>query len=350
MKKRMYCSPLALALAGLTLGQLGGTQAVSTLPLPDPPALEQNYSAPFTGNSILSLRAGSRMASVSGVLSDGSTTTALVQLSAKPYIADGVFYLPVEDVVRILGGQCQIDGDTITVTLPERTAVYRLGQQRAEFNGRAETVHNGRFFTPDRTGNEAAVPLRKGGVCYLPLDYFHSLKGCGFDEATGSVQLGMLTADVEFGPYSVAEDGRTLDDFPTQGLERGELDGILEPYGFGARRYEGDGLTLYIFEEVPGMGWGNDGEICGIQYTKRGTATPRGLQVGDTLDWARFLYGTLEDHGDGLYEASLYGMTFLFLEAEDGVITSIAVYNRYWAPQRFIEETNQRYAEQEETQ
>lgn len=345
-KRRVYCSPVALALAALALGQAGGNQVVNTFPLPDPPVLAQDYSASFTGGCVLSLRAGSRRAAVSGTLEDGSNTSTLVRLSAKPYIADGVFYLPLEEAVRILGGNYQTDGDTITVTLSGRTAVYRLGQQRAEFNGRAETVHNGRFFPAGFPGNEAAVPLHKGGVCYLPLDFFHFLKDCNYDDAAGIVRLGSLAADDTLGPYSVAEDGRTLADFPTQGLERGELAGVLEDYGFGTRRYEGDGLTLYIFEELPGTGWDMDGQICGIEYTKRGTATPRGLQVGDTLDWASFLYAPLTDWGDGMYEAPIGGSNMLWLEAENGIVTFIGVYNRYWTPPRFAEKINQWYKEQ----
>lgn len=350
-KRRLYCSPVALALVGLSLGQLGGTQVMDTLPLPDPPALVENFQAPFTASAVLSLQAGSRRASVCGELEDGSTINTLVRLSVRPYIEDGVMYIPLEEVIRILGGSCRVEGDTATAVLQGTAAVYQAGQAKVRV-GRRETVNTETpsvftFYTPDNTGNENAVPVVKAGRFYIPLDFIRSLVfHCG-DPESNSAQIGNFYGDINLGPYSVADDGRRLEDFPTEGLERGEIAAVIEMYGFGARCYEGSGLTLYIFEEVPGEDWRQDGLICGILCTQRGIATPRGLQVGDTLDWARFLYGPLEDHGDGLYEAQIGSMSSLYLEAEDGVVTSIGVYNRFWAPLRLVEENNRQYEAQQ---
>lgn len=348
-KNRLYTSPVALALVGLTLGQLGGGQIVDSLPLPSPPSLQQNYSAPFTQVSILSLRANSRTAAVCGVLEDRSSERAVVRLSARPFIRDGVFYLPLQDIVTVLGGQFRQQDDTATAVLRDTTAVYRLGQAQVVVNGQAQTIEN----TSATGKGSAAVPLQRGEVFYIPLDFIAPLQSIAdYDgdvvHLRGSFGI-YLSEDYDFGPYSVAEVGETLEDFPTEGLVRGELDGVLDFYGFGARRYEGDGLTLYVLEAVTELDWNSDGQICGIRYTKRGTPTSRGLQVGDTLEWARFLYGTLENHGDGLYEAPMTGFLHLYLEEEDGVITAISLYNRYWSPLRFVEETNKLYEGQEET-
>lgn len=269
-RQRLFCSPVALALAGLVLDQLSGTQIIDALPLPAPPALSENYQPPSTGSTVLSLRANSRTASVCGELEDGSTTNTLLRLSVWPYIEDGVLY--------------------------------------------------------------------------IPLDFIHSLTTHRGDPESNSAQIGSFYGDWNFGFYSVAGSGGRLEDFPTQGLKRGEVAAVLEMYGYSARCYEGNGLTLYVTEELPNMGGGSlERKICGILCTQRGTATPRGLQVGDTLDWARFLYGPLTDLGDGLYENINSGDPKVYVEAEDGIVTSIGIYNIYWAPQRFAEETIRQY-------
>lgn len=351
-KTRLYSSPIALTLAVLTLGQLGGGQILA--PLPSPPSLQQNYSAPFTQTSILSLRANSRTAAVCGTLQDGSSTRAVVRLSARPFIKDGVFYLPLEDIVTILGGQFRQEDGTVTATLQDTTAVYQLGQARVVVNGQEQTMENTSFSASARSTDTAAVPLQKGEIFYIPLDFIAPLQSVAayhedFVILKGSFGI-WLEEDYELGPYSVAELGQKLEDFPTEGLVRGELDGVLNLYGFGARRYEGDGLTLYVFEAVTEPDWNKDGDICGIRCTKRGIPTSRGLQVGDTLDWASFLYGELTDHGGGLYEVPMTGSLHLYLEAEDDVITSIGLYNRFWSPARFVEESNQQYEGLEEPQ
>lgn len=187
-------------------------------------------------------------------------------------------------------------------------------------------------------------PYIEDGVLYIPLDFIHSLTTHRGDPESNSAQIGSFYGDWNFGFYSVAGSGGRLEDFPTQGLKRGEVAAVLEMYGYSARCYEGNGLTLYVTEELPNMGGGSlERKICGILCTQRGTATPRGLQVGDTLDWARFLYGPLTDLGDGLYENINSGDPKVYVEAEDGIVTSIGIYNIYWAPQRFVEETIRQY-------
>lgn len=313
-----------------------------------PPALSENYQPPSTGSTVLSLRANSRTASVCGELEDGSTTNTLLRLSVWPYIEDGVLYIPLEEVLRILGGSCQVEGDTATAVLHDTTAVYQAGQpkvriQRGEYTS-TDTATAYTFYTPDHTGNENAVPVVKGDCFYIPLDFIHSLTTHRGDPESNSAQIGSFYGDWNFGFYSVAGSGGRLEDFPTQGLKRGEVAAVLEMYGYSARCYEGNGLTLYVTEELPNMGGGSlERKICGILCTQRGTATPRGLQVGDTLDWARFLYGPLTDLGDGLYENINSGDPKVYVEAEDGIVTSIGIYNIYWAPQRFVEETIRQY-------
>lgn len=321
----------ALAVALLLPGC--GTQDTDN-PSQEPAALNSD------GGFTLSLEAGNTTAALSGALEDGTTLAGQeVQLSHAPFLKDGALYIPLEEVVTLLGGSFVLEGNTATAALAGHVAVYQAGQGTMTLDGQVCAL-DPYSFGPSENPETAPPPILEDGVFSAPL-------GPGFlfctavDDIAGRAVLGPgLLSDISLAGIDFP-DGTPLEDIPLD-LTPGPLDGTLPEYDLAARQYtHGDSLTVYVLEALPGKQPEEAGEICGVRTTDPAQATPRGLKVGDSLDRANFLYGGFREVRPGLYWLNsglgLTGMHSLYLEAEGDSITAIALYSRFWGPVQMAE-------------
>lgn len=316
---------LALLLPGC------GVQDTDSPPPQEPPALSASLNSNF--GFALSLEAGSTTAALSGTLEDGTPLAGqAVQLSHAPFLKDSALYIPLEEVVTLLGGSFVLEGDTATAALAGHVAVYQAGQGTMTLDGQVCDLDT-YSFGPSENPETTPPPILEEGVFSAPL-------GPGFlfctavDDTAGRAVLGPgLLADISLAGIDFP-DGTPLADIPLD-LTPGPLDGSLPEYDLAVRRYtHGDSLTVYVLEALPGTQPEEAGEVCGVRTTDPAQATPRGLQVGDSLDRANFLYGTFREVRPGLYWLNsglgLTGMRSLYLEAEGDSITAIALSTRFW--------------------
>ena len=262
-----------------------------------PPQQPTELSAPLgsDGGFTLSLEAGRTTAALSGTLEDGTVLAGEeVQLSHAPFLRDGALYIPLEEVVTLLGGSFVLDGDTATAALAGHVAVYQAGQGTMTLDGQSCDLET-YSFGPTEDPKTPPPPILEDGVFSAPLD-----------------------------------------------LTPGPLAGSLPQYDLMARQYtHGEDLTVYVLEAMPGKTLEEAGDVCGVRTTDPAQATPRGLHVGDSLERANFLYSTFLEIRPGLYWPNsglgLTGMHTMYLEAEGDTITAISLYTRFWGPAQIVE-------------
>jgi len=163
-RKRFRC---ILCFAALSLALLlpGCGAQDSDTPPQEPTAL----SAPLgsDGGFTLSLEAGRTTAALSGTLEDGTILAGQeVQLSHAPFLRDGALYLPLEEVVPLLGGSFVLGRDTATVTLAGHVAVYQAGQGTMTLDGQVCDLDS-YSFGPSENPETAPPPILEdaGDVC-----------------------------------------------------------------------------------------------------------------------------------------------------------------------------------------
>ena len=113
----------------------------------------------------VSLQAGSTEAAVSGKLDGTMRYGEIVTLRAAPFRQGDVIYFPLEDVLPLMGGSCQVDGDTARVHLKDQNILFRAGSPDIIIDG---AVYHG-------TNGEGRVPQVVNGVFFLP----HGMKSLG---------------------------------------------------------------------------------------------------------------------------------------------------------------------------
>ncbi|MCI9467143.1 MAG: hypothetical protein HFE99_08505 [Ruminiclostridium sp.] len=338
IERKIFRSILSLAVLALALLLPGcGTQDTDSLPQ-QPTAL----SAPLgsDGGFTLSLEAGRNTAALSGTLEDGTVLAGQeVQLAHAPFLKDGALYIPLEEVITLLGGSFVLEGDTATAALAGHVAVYQAGQGTMTLDGQSCDLDT-YSFGPTENPETPPPPILEDGVFSAPL-------GLGFlfcttiDDIGGRAVLGPgLLSDTSLAGIDLPE-GTTLEDIPLD-LTPGPLAGSLPQYDLMARQYtHGDNLTVYVLEAMPGKQLEEAGDVCGVRTTDPAQATPRGLRVGDSLDRANFLYGCFEEVRPGLYwlrcGLGMTGTRSFYLEAEGDTITAISLYTRFWGPAQMVE-------------
>ena len=323
MKKILYAT--ALGVLALFLSACGGEEPEAVQP--------DSYS--MTEDYVLSLQVGNTTGLLSGVLEDESQVRGVeVTLSAPPVVVDEVFYFPLEDVVEILGGTCEIQVDLARVELFGDTTLYQIGEPVILVNGESRKVE------PDRPAfreEYVPIPAQQGAPRWID-DVFYVSNGFYVEDGVGFfadqypekdmiVLNHQLWDEITVEGISAAE-GTMLPELPkevTKGFRKtrtipGEADGW---YDFDV--YQRPGMELYVMNvrpEYEGKGYGYDDEVCAILVTESGIPTARGLQVGDPENRLDLLYGNL-DHPLNL-------AFHLIVEVEDGKVAWYALYNRNW--------------------
>lgn len=322
MKKySLFC---LAAMALLLLSACGGTE-------PEPP---QQVSYPMTDDYVLCLREGSTTGILSGVLRDESKIQGVeVTLSASPVVADDVFFFPLEDVVEILGGTCEIQGDLARVELFGDTILYQIDMPVILVNGESNEMRPERpaFREGDvAIPSELAVPRWINGVFYVA-DGFYEEAGGGF-AGEHAPKKGVLILnhqlwdEISVEGLSVAE-GTVYHDLPKEvkkGFQKTRTIPGDDDVWYDMDVYERPGMELYVMNvptEFEEAGYAGDGEICGIRVTESGIPTARGLQVGDTESRFDQLYGYLNHPLNIAFH--------LTVEIEDGQVAWYGLDNRY---------------------
>lgn len=300
---------------------------------------EQRYQ--MTEDFVLSLQAGNQTAILSGTLKDGSTISGQeISLSAAPFIEDGVFFFPLQDVVTALGGTCNLEENDAHVQLFGRSIVYQVGSEtlsidRTSFHGGIES----RVFSEGDVPNpdEPALPCLRDGVFFLP-DSFCAEGGpsTGLEDADRYPGLALLIlgdqlqSETAVQGISVGEQSR-YQDLPhsireefqqTRRIPGGPSQGVW----YDILVYEKPGMSVYVMEEWPGFENVLNGTICGLRVTEQGAQSPRGLQVGDAAQRARLLYG---------YVDSLNLTNRIVMEEENGTITAFGIFSRFYGPEQW---------------
>lgn len=249
-----------------------------------------NTSENFTH---VSLRAGSTEALYCGSLNGTMHYGDPVTLSAAPFIQDGAFYFPLEDVVPLLGGRCRIKGDTAEVYLYEQKLTFRVGSQEIIVDGvadrayreddRAPQMINGIFYLPHDVHADRAFTGYKG-----PMNWFYPDMGILILTRSDAVkhELGAAGALLEE-PFSrVPVSVRAS--LKSKGTEPMDV-------AYEAERYDGDGISIWVArstdpeDETPAL----DGCVAAVHLTGDTYCTWRGLRVGDSRERAELLYGDL---------------------------------------------------------
>ena len=236
---------------------------------------------------------------VAEALVDGVRTP----LPAAPFVENGIFYFPVEKIAEFLGFDYSRTGDSFRLSDSRHNVQLFLNSRKYILNGRSgrrEYMRN--VFGPGNSCvpvDDNYVPVERGGVVFLPYDYFMRIE-CPF--------LWPDEYGFEKGPTVIFSSGRMeehgiggfylqhkFDDTPPElraGLHcigkiseyEGEYDVIV---------YTGDGLFVHVLRHQPGThnALSMDGTIVAVSTSNPKFSTPRGLRCGDSPRRAWELYG-----------------------------------------------------------
>lgn len=259
-------------------------------------------------------------------------TTAMVngteaQLSTAPFLQNGSFYYPLADVFQLIGGGFSQEGDTATIQLFGTTVTYTAGSPDVTVNGTSYR-NDHRLLRFAQTSDEetgAVSPLLIDGTLFVPHDLCPG--GCpnfGLNVTQEAPEAHMLI----LGGYADELGTETVhlydsfDQLPAETKARFQSQGVTGTVlNYSIETYSREGTEVYVMrcpdgqEDAEGM----DGKVAAIRLSS-GTAdrTPRGLTVGDSAYRAWLLYGTCA------FSNSFY------YQVEDGFVSSIVFYTRYW--------------------
>jgi len=231
-------------------------------------------------------------------------------LSSAPYVSGSSFYIPLEDVVSLLGGSFVLQGDTASVQLFDHSVSFQVGRAVMEVDGGTYEMPGTREgFRIPRGEEPIAVgenygPVLADGVFYVPSDLlsiscpFFGLNSIREYPQTDMIILGSL--QWEFGVDSIRLED-VFSDLPEEVKSQYELVGPIDRVlNYSIVEYRSETTRVHVMrvdegtEDVEQM----DGRICTISVDRPGPRTPRGLQVRDGVDRAWLLYGyaSMADH------------------------------------------------------
>lgn len=300
MKNRTKASLYALLLAGLLilLSACGSQEADIEM------AILAHSSEGFTR---VSLQAGSTKAAVSGNLEGKMRYGECFSLSAAPFFQDEVFYFPLEDVIPLMGGTCQVEGDSAQVRLYDIDMTFRVGSPEVLADGtlclgypqedRSPQIVDGVFYLPQ--GLE--LPGLEGplGRVYPEQDVVILTRTFSAFHCELCAAGVWMEEPFEEVPASVR---RTLKSVGTEYPETAQCN---------AERYNGDGISIWVDRPVEGEEPDETatGYVVCIQLTGDKYQTWRGLRVGDSRERAELLYGDLGPDSE-LFTAFPFEVTF----------------------------------------
>lgn len=254
------------------------------------------YASP--SHYTLSLQAGSTKAALSGNIKGKNYAGEAVKLSAEPFFECGIFYFPLQDVIEVIGGTCEITG--------EKAIVRYLGKNMEFYADKMIHVVNGITYRCDYS--EMMPPRMVDDIFYFPYGFQgNDPLACetGFNGGWNYFDRGLLILsrgfnsdpELEVGGVHLLDQFRKIPESVRKNLVSTgiELD-TSNPMRYDYERYEGDGIVLWVARVRDGMedGYGIDNTVCSIHLTDNTYHTFRGLKVGDSKERAEFLYGDLE--------------------------------------------------------
>lgn len=247
----------------------------------------------------LSLRAGSLSGVLSGKINGKVLIGEPVDLSSPSFVADGIFYFPLQDVVSLLGGTCMVEHDTATVRLFGHTMQFQTASEELTIDG--ETVPEG---TEPGVKTDGSVPKMIDGVFYLPSRFRAEDCITGFNCSTPYPDEGMaILSNAWDHRYELGTAGAYLEEPFDQVPEELQDTLILQETEcaenaslYDYEHFSGEGIDLWVAKLRDGMEDVDhlNGTILAIQLTKDCYSTNRGLRVGDNLQRVTLLYGPLE--------------------------------------------------------
>ncbi len=100
-------------------------------------------------------------------------------LSREPRVQMGQTYVPLDELVRQLGGTTTWDNDqkAATATIGQWTAAVRMADPNVDVNGTAVTL--------------PAPPFDEDGVLWVPAEFFHTAYGYQVTVDAGSNQVSI---------------------------------------------------------------------------------------------------------------------------------------------------------------
>lgn len=240
------------------------------------------------------LQVGSVEAAVSGVLDGTIRYGEIVTLRAAPFRQGDVIYFPLEDVLPLMGGSCQVDGDTARVQFKDQNMIFRVGSPDIIIDG---VVYHG-------INGEERMPQVVNGVFFLP----HGMKvpgaGTGLDGPLNWVYLEegrMVLSDSDAFKDELCAAGAWMEepfeDIPASVRRTLKSVGTEHPETarYNTERYNGDGISIWVSRPDEGEEESTfaTGFVVCIQLTGDRYQTWRGLRVGDSRERAELLYGYL---------------------------------------------------------
>lgn len=279
------------------------------------PRLTSEGSAPgvdLTGPFFLSLTTGDPTAYLNG---------NAVPVTDVPLTIDNILYIPLEQVVLLLGGHFTQEEDTVTVELAQLIAQYTLGSRELVLDGIHYQAHGG-------TDAESQVPVLIDGVFYVPAEF---TAGLSHAYPLNTAQLTPEGLTVFYSNYDFQQEltvngialGSCFEELSPEQKQMFGSVGIVytnEELGYQIEGYTCDGMELYVIRVPEGQTGmeSDDGTVGAIHVTGYQFPTARGLVVTDTPYTAWRLYG-----GEGFTNHFQY-------RVDNGRVASYTFYSRYY--------------------
>jgi hypothetical protein len=256
-----------------------------------------------------------------------------VRLPTPPFIQNGIFYIPLEAVAKLLGGTYSFENDIATIQLFGNTTKYQIGSHSMFINGETYVLTGQRyFFTKEGSGDYVAidekfVPIVSNGIVFIPVNYKtpdSPYNGINAAQEYPESRMVILADFKNERGINEVKLNDFYDNLPVDFRSQLQYTGIVdEVINYSIEEYKNDDLKVYVMrankphDDVEDM----DGKVCAIRvdFTSNNIySTPRGLKTGDTVYRAWRLYG---------YES--FTNSF-FYEVEGGIIKSFTFYTRYY--------------------
>lgn len=257
-----------------------------------------------------------------------------ITLSAAPLVQDNSFYIPLQDLTKLLGGSYSYEGNTATVQIFGRTCVFRIECPEIEIDGTLYKLKDQpewvEAFVPGTTHARMEVANDYGPILlekqvFLPNGMMTYLVGAlsymrEYYES-GTLIFGNAKDDERgIGPIKLFAAYESLPDTVTAQYEYTGIIRVDDSYSI--LEYKNDTAAIYVIAVEEGMENidNMNGKVCAIHIYGSNVPTVRGLQVADSAYKAWLLYGY-----DGLTNSFTY-------RVEAGVVVDYMFYSRYCSP------------------
>ena len=254
-------------------------------------------------------------------------------LSASPFLKKDTFYIPLESVTKLLGGDWSFEDNTAKTELFGVLSEYRIGSHTIVRDGETlEIAGDRRSFNTSGVPipvDEEFVPVIVDGEVYIPYD-FSEFASPRYTKSTqkhpelGMVIMGSFRNELGVEEIKVGYVYDYISDDIKSELSYGGVAG--EVINYDIEKYFNKELEVFVMrskspdDDLEGM----DGKVCAIKVTGIRFKTPRGLRIGDLDSHAIALYGDLR--------VTLNMVNELSCEIVGGIVTSISFSSRYYTP------------------